>query len=958
MAKLINYIINIRRKAVFLNMGRLTEKFNHTVDRLKEQRQSLRNKTVLRELQMYTPMQSIVRFLNNPDTLSELTALSKLQENPPFRNVSITDTGDTKRVVSFTEPTINTGTKKKPKYRYGTSMIIKYENNKVVGIDTFEREGHSHVSWEMSSEVAVASRLDIVQGWLVDVKRWPTRDTLHTFVKRDENKILDVVLSFFDYIGSRETKLYKRSTPHANGLKRPELLARRGVYDRAQFLADLLKKAPEAAGVLAAITKPRTANILAVMGMATVPESQLTKSFLAGVVEGDIVKYLTGCSNPSGEPIDLTEGVGNTIKKNIPSGIVPVESPDAYSSAILNQIYDTQPNDSLYNRLGFTDSRMYQIWVEKTRLNQVTGNVLSWMRQGSVEGRAPGAWQPILDTAGNSVENQLLIDHISNYGITGDAKILGYYNLNQSRNSNIIRLGIVVEYNGTQYVLKIQPYDAALREISSINVLKRMNPDIKTADITVFKLNTSPKSKLSITVSKAITNLEGNQIAPNIKNIIDTGQTLNEIQLGQIKQIYQAMIRSYFDTDANSKLGADVLNAENIVVNSNGDLVVIDGFSQSSSLSSSQATRIVDGKIVVTDVDPMQHLSDARDILKGLGISKDEILRLEGEVIDKTGWQKLQPGTSLEVNVNDPVAGEVRALGKITNDTEGAIVLPKNVPLPLWVKIFGVALDVGFAAWVADNVYKFMTPFADIEYTIQTPADDFARRGMSEEEYINLISGPLNEPSKSILLAHSLNSIPISSVQSDVDNFATIQNFRVATFLPTYKSMPEQIYARQLSMTHPGEYFVPKSNRLLAWIDPAGWANQFSVFFKQLAISDGEDGLTNVYSIPRRVFFEDIASRDIATQRSKAINFDGYISNMVRGVLDGGIKSTELFDVIDAAVENGEIDFCTATEDGRIAFGYLTSEAIEIRYLATRDYSLGYESLRSVTLNELLNSNV
>ena len=79
---------------------------------------------------------------------------------------------------------------------------------------------------------------------------------------------------------------------------------------------------------------------------------------------------------------------------------------------------------------------------------------------------------------------------------------------------------------------------------------------------------------------------------------------------------------------------------------------------------------------------------------------------------------------------------------------------------------------------------------------------------------------------------------------------------------------------------------------------------------------------------------------------------------MVRGVLDGGIKSTELFDVIDAAVENGEIDFCTATEDGRIAFGYLTSEAIEIRYLATRDYSLGYESLRSVTLNELLNSNV
>lgn len=931
-----------------VNIEKTYEKYNSLFSRLEEKKTYLRNQIVLRELQMYTPMKSIVRFLNNEDTLQELTLLSQDTVNTTFKNVTITDMENNGKLVLFTEPTVNVGTKKKPKYRYGTSMVIEYKENIVVGIDVLGREGDSHVSWKMTPKE------EGIQSWRVDVKRWPIKDTFKTFVKRDENQILEVVLSFFDFIGSDDSKVYQRSRPYANGLKNPELLARRGVYDRAQFLADLFKTIPEAAGFLAAITKPLAANFIAGLGMSLASQSQIVKSFFRGVLEGDIVTSLTACSNLSGEPIDLTEGVSKTFEKNIPSGVVSVDSPDAYSLVILNQINNTDYNNSLYNRLGFTDFGMYKIWVEKTQFNQATGNILFWMKQGSAEGRAPGAWQPILDTAGNSAQNQLLIDHISNYGITGDAKILGYFDLNQTRNSNIMRQAIVVEYKGTQYVLKIQPYEAALREISSIQGLKKIDPNIKIADITVFKLNTSPRSRLSVTVSRAITNSDDNKIAPNIQNIIDTGLKLNKIQLGQIKRIYQAMIKSYLGGDVN-KLGADVLKPENIVVNGQGDLVVIDGSSQSSSQSSSQAARVVDGKIIITDVDPMQHLSEARDILRKLDISYKEIMKLDGEAIDSAGWQKLQPGTSSRIIINDPVAKQV---GKITNDTESVIAVPKNIPLPLWVRIFGGVLDVGFAAWVADNIYKYMTPYADIEYTIQTPADDYARRGMGENDFISLVSGPLKEPYASILLAHSLNSIPILSVLSDVNNFATIQNFRLASFLPVYKSMPEQIYSRQLAMTHPGEFFSPNSNRLLAWIDPAGWANQFSVFFKQLAISDDVNGLASAYTIPRRVFFEDIGSRDIQTQRSKAINFDGYISEMVSRVLDGSIKSVELSNAINAAIENGEIDFCTPTEDGRIAFGYLTSEAIEIRYLSAQDYSLGYQSLRSVTINELLNNNV
>jgi hypothetical protein len=897
----------------------------------------------------------MTNLLHHPDTAQELQLLSTVSDPTPafYRNVSVTETGKG-LVVQFTEPTYkHTDEQGHVARYYGMNISITFDDAmRVLEIQAQDRTGEAHVVWNRTQDGEQSSwraQITSLPRGTVDSQRFATDFFLETNA---------AVFTFIDRLGTTkdDTENFRRSSVRDH--LRDDVADRQSVSSREWFLFHALKTrgVTVAAGV-AGFVNPVLTTALAFGIKQIAPESKTANNVLASAVGGALTRFLTSCAErpeiPAGGTftiVDLTEQtpVVRPFEPNPAVPMIPETDMNRYKIAINAMIDDPMDPHYLGTRFGYSDPRSFNLFVQRTDLKFITNNVLIWLSNGEASSTNPVAWEPI--TRGNAFGTHAqMIQHVSAQGISGDMKLLGYFYLNQHRGTNIMRQGLVVEYQGAQYVMKIQPFKAAMQETTALTRLQQIDPQILVADESVFKRVFSSRSKLTITISDMIL-VPANDggavtMAPTIESFLLSGKPLSEVQLTQLSRIYQAMLTSHLTASLDRPmLGADILKPANIAVNSQGNLVVVDGYS---SAVPSFAT-INNGKLVVTQSDPLKHLFEAKNMLKRLGLTDAQLGAIETQVFEEYA-RIVAAGDSATVDLVESVSQKATAVATVTNDTPEPIVVPKQMTMPRWMNAFGMTLNVLFGAWVGKSIYDFALPFDASQETVQEPASLYARRGLDIDLYLQIANDePLAPPYTEMLRAHALNSVSLESIRLNMESFRAAQDMRMTMNLATYKALEDQVYARQLHMTQVG-VAAPERDETLAWIIPDG--NTYGVFVKQPMVQDGESVL---YLEPTIVDLEGASQRDTEHVRAAVIGFDITLSQTIASVLSGATHASTVFSALQAAVNAGTIDFYTVTGQGYLVYGYATQNGIEFRYAATTDSYNENSVLRAVSLRELM----
>lgn len=744
---------------------------------------------------------------------------------------------------------------------------------------------------------------------------------------------------------------------------KPRSLSRRG------FLSASLRLTGEAIGVINPIAGGLTA-----MALAKQPGllGELGKGALHGTVHGGIARIISSCGPNNGEK---KEDISYEIKDlsnpvNDPAKYHPELVPLVLSAVFVrsNNIADynielkaqlNDPNNQNFiGNVSQKDVRSFLDWVSRSKANQVNQTIDSWLLKGDPSTIGIDKWSVIRSLGSSSDEHALVLETIAEQGIGGNVKLIGYYqDIWQIPKSNILRRAMVVEFQGKQYMVKMQHLSPALEEVDSLFTLNQTNPNISVTPTTAFKLNKSSINRLTISVSDMVVATDGSP-AQTLENLIASGGNLTAPQMEEMMAIYQANIKILMSGDS-LKVGADSLQPRNIVINQNGNLVVIDALS--SKKTGLQIT-LRDGLIVSTDSDINKQIIAMRNILKSVGFSDDQIAELETSVFSANqlgASDFVQPGQRTLLTVIEEDGTQMSI--PIENQSESAVIVPKVISqssfetFSLW---FNRATAVLLGLVIGNDIAtKVISTDPNIEAVLQPEIDSHNRRKIDFDLYYKLADGPTNQYGNNVE-AQWTHSVDVNTLKTQVLRHRKVNSMRAGLNLPQDDNRLKFRVVRSDLLSYDGI-------DLWADVNDAGFIELNS---KILDIQQ-KNGTFSLSLIPDVTILPNSETDPNAIQLQKD-QFDQLDFFLINDLKIPGRFQT--INTLNRLKEDGNIDFWTITDSKRIIYGKLIGNNLEIRLLAEEDpllpkyhvETMNYQTgkidvkekgvLKPVTIDELL----
>lgn len=651
-----------------------------------------------------------------------------------------------------------------------------------------------------------------------------------------------------------------------------------------------------------------------------------------------------------------------------PSAYKEVTSGLNYQDLFFSQINDTSnPN---YFGADVPDQRFYLNWLSSQEVRQTTSVILKDFIQGNPTNDLanPSKWIQFsrAGTENSSIEHLQILTRMGAEGVDSSIQIKGYFpDIKQPLRSNILRQLFIVQdtTTGKSYTVKILPVDEALQEMGSLSQIQQEMPAVRTPQSTTFKLATSPRAKLTITISDAILDSSGRP-APTLAQLIESGTVTNQQKL-QLLDMYRSYIRVVADPNKPIKIGADVFKPGNLVIDpSDSQLVAVDAFS-----SNSPTFATLRGYIKTGNSSLNQHIFEVRKTLMELGIDKPILEQVDLEVS-----QALQAQGSLATEVEAGASIPVTILGddgqpvttvNIVNDIpdQKPVIIPPT--MPLWASItmwgsavlagIGVGLEVAQKVISADDLYEATRPMSTLSDT----------RGLTLEQYSHINDGQVkNTPFSYGHSTYTFDAADMKTMQERHDwNRMLRAGLNLPEGSPSLKvrlqhdlqgSTPsiELAYSRTLdTYGQPILSFEAKAPKI--------YKDQNGDLQLDIIPIEGNTTVTDVSMLSATQVDE--FNANAAAQASQFDQLDAMLQTELE-YLPRGEKWT-ILNTLENYVTNGYLDFFTTSEDGRIVYGVQSGNTIKMRYLAYEsqegemykgtDGKLHYFK-KALTLNELV----
>jgi len=655
---------------------------------------------------------------------------------------------------------------------------------------------------------------------------------------------------------------------------------------------------------------------------------------------------LTGCGRSKKETINITHAIDLSNPVNDPAiyhpeviplvlaaTFVPSENITEYNMELRAQLLDLN-NPNFIGNGTQRDPRLYLDWVTRSKAVQVNGTIDDWLLRGDSTTIDINSWSLVRSIGESPNEHTLVLKTIAEQGVGGDVKFIGYYqDIWQIPKSNILRRAMVVEFQGKQYMVKLQHLNSALEEADSLSALNKTNPKIIISPTSTFKLNKISTNRLTFSISDMVVSADGSP-AQTLEAFISQGGFLTPLQREEMKAIYQANIKILMSSDS-LKVGADSLQPRNIVFNQNGNLVVIDALS---SRKTGLQIALKDGLVVSTDAEMNKQIILMRNILNRVGLTKAEIVKIESTTFtanQATASDLVKPGQQTLLTVVEENGTET--IVPIANQADDAVFVPKTMvrssfeTFSLWLnRAAAAALGLVIGRNIATKV---ISTDPKIETILQPNADLHNRRQLDADLYIQMLNGPSNQFGD-YLDAHTTNAINVDDLRTLVLRHRKINSMRAGL------NLPQDNNRLRFRMVLSDSMSLEESD-LWADVNDLGLIELHS---KTLNIEEN-NGTLSAALLPNMTLLQN-GETDQNIIRLQRDQFDSLDLILANDLLIP--RRFEVLNTLNRLQENEKIDFWAVTSNNRIIYGKLIANNLEIRFLAEEDLTMPKYKVESI----------
>jgi hypothetical protein len=635
-------------------------------------------------------------------------------------------------------------------------------------------------------------------------------------------------------------------------------------------------------------------------------------------------------------------GQGVFLKTYSANALTGAPSASAYLE-IFDRFMQAPPPGTLKAFKG--DPRLYQEWAEAHNVFSINYGITKGLVNGNQELANASNWLELGSTnpVRTSVHRRLL-QTIGLSGIDGQTvQFVGYYpEVSQTKQSNIIRQVLVVRFENEQFVVKVQSASQAVKEIGSLMQMQLEDPSIQVASTTTFKFNKNPANKLTFTLSDLIvgpnSDLATGRPAMTVNEALNQGIVLSDAQKSQLLSRYRVTLVRLLDPDKPIKFLADGLaNGDNMVFNSNLDIVTVDGH------SFPNLTHVTNdnGTMKASNRDIDNQVEMIRQFLRRAGIGEDLIKGVDLEVMNKNADKiavRVEPGKVGAMNVLDDAGNVVHGVS-LQNDLDAPIVVPQRMSMSTWTKVaWGINIAGGtmiVLLLTKEFLEKVISTDRYLEADVANILDPHNRVDLPEDAYENMYNNEHIYGSN--LRAHKTFSVNLETMRTMIERHRWWKDI-------TASSQPETQKSRlQLRLLDDNL----AADSLDAWVELDADQNgrsQLVLSSKTPVITEGEEGGDGQKTL---VLVADEHREVIDSQELKEIS-QGRLDSAVDAInaefrlLPAGEK-INIINYLRTLKEEGYIDFYSLTANGYIAYGKQTGDSFEVRYLGIDDTASQYQ---------------
>lgn len=674
------------------------------------------------------------------------------------------------------------------------------------------------------------------------------------------------------------------------------------------------------------------------------------RDFLRGAVFLTATTLLTACFPNNGQreagrnyllpTVDLSENFFQD-KETPPlfspylAVFIPLSSVAEYNVAFNNQLTVTNDKYFIGAQMFGGQNEFYFEWLARQDVSNVTEVVANMLANGDPDFTTPDKWLQLFSSKSN-IEHQRLMQVIGEQGIGKDITMSGYFpDVSQRSSSNILKQVLVVRFENKQYVIKIHNSDEAINEMGALVKLQQKNPKIRVSDVTSFKLNKQPTNRLAFTISTLSEQPDGFP-APTLLDVFNDGQQLNLVQQQQLKEIYQTSLINITDPSDIIKFHADTMQPYNIVIDTDGNLVVVDAFSfprRVQILNSDQTIRTSNQAI-------NSSLLKMKDVMRRAGIPDEEVFVIEQNILNAMNADlslEVRPLAQATINVVDEATGQVH-LVNATNNMDKSILLPQRIPLGVWEKIFvginiatavlaGLSIGVEIAQRLVstDDLYE-----AQMMAAIDTgdSTGNHARRNLPYEVYEQIADG--TQSHEQYFRGHITFKKNIGDLEAQIIKHHWLRSMREGLNLPQGSSALQVRLQHSSGLTENTELYEDFDSDLIG-------NNRLIISTKSPLISKNNNKLS-LTLVAKSYEKLSIDPQFREYLQSTFDNLDQILSDEINFYWGKGEK-WHVLDKLKDLNEAGYISFWTITDEGYIIYGMQTGDNIEMRYLSYEDQS-------------------